>query len=1012
MSRIRIFVIAGLLAALSGSAYGQITGGSFTGLVVDPSGAVVADAIVEARNVATNVTSQTVTTEAGYYEFPLLPAGRYVISVQKTGFQRSVTSELGLNSGTRPRIDVTLQIGQVSQSVEVVSAAPLVNATTQSLGVVIDSQKVTDLPLNGRTFTQLLVLQPGVSLSGGNAGRGGVELNGSSGLGNNWLMDGVDMSFGENNGVGLGGVGGSGTVINTISVEALEEFKTTTNAFSAEYGRATGGVIALTTKSGTNSYHGTLLYFMRNDKLDANNFFSNRASLGKPPLRHNQYGGNFGGPVIRDKLFFFYNYEGAIIRRGRTVSGTVPTAAFLNQVTNPVFRQHLEGLPRTFEPTSNPLIGQHFRNDRQKVDENVHLWRGDYHLGSHRISGRYNWNYQDVLNPEIRVDLYRAFPLRQKNLMFSDFWVLSPRKSNEMRFGFNRVSVVRAPADGRQIPGNPNGGGYASIPGISGTDVQDQLGSFTTNWTGLDNFSYVRGAHTLKMGFEVRSMDSHREQFGSARVFYNSLQDAIVDNPFQVEMYFGNPSGGYTSTAYSAYFQDDWKVNRRLQLNLGVRYEYYTPLRGSIGLATSDPFGPRTKIGDPIWDPDRNNFAPRFGLVFDMSGNSRTILRAGGAITYVAPQPFFFYDAAWLDARVPFAPLVPIVDLPDSVKPVTFPFPEEFVAGVRNNPDLVPPGLLPGLLAPDRSRRDEYAIQNNISIQQEVTRTLAVQASYVFNRALKLYTSRLLNPLNPATGRRDIGQDIGAAWLQENGARMWYHAMQLSLDKRMSNGLTLNMYYTLSKGMQYHNADNAFVRDSVTQDFNNIAGSIGPKVTDVRHRFQTVWSYMIPTAGFASQSTFGRFLLGGWTSQSILGWRSAFPLNVVTGRDNIGNGRPDGQRPDAVLGQSQYIESSDRLVRLNRAAYDTVAVQQQRRFGTLGYNTARGLSAFTWDASLHKVFAITEQHRITFRFEAFNWLNHTVLANPSANLADANFGRITGVAADPRNIQFGLKYNF
>ena len=316
----RVARFAFLLAIFIGILPAQITGGSFTGLVTDPSGAVVAAAEVVARNVATNVSSLSETTDAGYYEFPLLPAGRYVLTVQKQGFQRATTAELPeQRNAPEDRHYAESRRGQsVDRGGE---RTPLVNATSQSLGVVIDSQKVTDLPLNGRTFTQLLVLQPGVSLSGGNANRGGVELNGSSGLGNNWLMDGVDMSFGENNGVGMGGVGGSGTVINTISVEALEEFKTTTNAFSAEYGRATGGVIALTTKSGTNDYHGTLLYFMRNDKLDANNFFANRQDLGKPPLRHNQFGGNMGGPIISEKLFFFYNYEGAIIRRGRTISG-------------------------------------------------------------------------------------------------------------------------------------------------------------------------------------------------------------------------------------------------------------------------------------------------------------------------------------------------------------------------------------------------------------------------------------------------------------------------------------------------------------------------------------------------------------------------------------------------------------------------------------------------------------------------------------------------------------------
>lgn len=1010
MSRTPLCAAILAILLLLGTVNAQITGGSFTGLVTDASGAVVADARVEARNVATNVANATSTTDQGLYDFPLLPAGRYVISVEKPGFQRATTGELQLNSGNRPKIDIALKIGEVSQSVEVVSAAPLVNATSQSLGTVVDSQKVRDLPLNGRTFTQLLVLQPGVSTSGGNANRGGVELNGSSGLGNNWLMDGVDMSFGENNGVGIGGVGGSGTVLNSISIEALEEFKVTTNAFSAEYGRATGGVINLTTRSGTNQYHGTLLYFLRNDKLDATNFFSNRSNLGKPPLRHNQYGGNLGGPVIKDKLFFFYNFEGATIRRGRTISGTVPTPTYLGLLKNSKMREHLSKMPTTFEPTSNPWVGQHFRNDRQKVDEKTHIARGDYNLGSHRISGRLNYNTQDVFNPVLRQDVRQQFPLRQRNVMVSDFWVMSPRTTLEMRFGFNRTGVIRGPDDGRQKPGPQ--AGYVSIVGLTGgSDLQDQLGTFTDVYSGLANVTHIRGAHNFKAGIEIRDTNSFRDQFGNPRNYYNSLQNGIDDVPFQVEMYFGNPKGGYKFKGFAGYFQDDWRVSRRLQLNLGMRYEYYQPFKGSIGLATRDPFGPRTTKDQAIWNSDRNNFGPRLGLVWDVFGSSKTIVRLGTGMTYIAPQPFFYYDAAWIDARVPFAPLVNVIDIPASLQPVTFPFPISFIESVRQNPTLIPRGLQPGLLSPDPARRDEYALQGNFSIQQQVSSTLAVQVSYVLNRAVKLYGSRLMNPINPATGRRDIGQDIGAAWLQEFGGNMTYHAMQWAVNKRLSKGLTLDFYYTLSKGMQYNNADNSYVRDSQTQDFNWIAGSRGPKVTDVRNRATAVYSYEVPTGAFAKEGIAKTFL-GGWTIQGIMGYRGGFPLNVVTGRDNIGNGRADGQRPDAVSGQSPYLDSADPLVLLNRAAFDFTIVQTQRRFGNLGYHTVKGPDAFTWDASVNKWFTIREGHRLNFRFEMFNWMNHTVLGNPSTNGVDANFGRVTGVAVDPRNIQFGLKYLF
>src|SRR2546422_421080 len=279
-------------------------------------------------------------------------------------------------------------VGQVSDSVEVTAAAPLVNATTADLGVVVDQSKVEALPLNGRDFQQLVGLQAGVYASPDsfNGQRGGIEFNGASAFGNNLLMDGVDMSFGENSasasdkaagtevgraaGQATGNGIGRGSLINTISVEAIQEFKATGSAFSAEYGRATGGVLNVTTKSGTNQLHGTLFEFFRNDKLDANSFFSNKAGLARPPLRWNQFGANLGGPIRRDKLFFFFNYEGAQASQNSPQTGNVPTSLLLSMVT-PAIRQNLSLLPAPTSPTSNPLVGFNYHNDSRKYNEHT-----------------------------------------------------------------------------------------------------------------------------------------------------------------------------------------------------------------------------------------------------------------------------------------------------------------------------------------------------------------------------------------------------------------------------------------------------------------------------------------------------------------------------------------------------------------------------------------------------------------------------------------------------------------
>jgi hypothetical protein len=343
-----------LLSALSGAMSAQIGGGSIVGNVMDESLAALPNATVKVINLQTNVVNTTVTNAQGYYEFPLLPAGRYAVEVTASGFQPARSQGIELNSGTRPKLDFPLKAGVISEALKITAVTPLVNATSTDLGVVIDQNKVEALPLNGRNYQQLVGLQAGVvnAPSSSAGGRGGIEFNGSPALGNNLLLDGVDMSFGEVNATGGAAAGAGGVLINAVSVEAIQEFKATGSAFSAEYGRATGGVLNITTKSGTNQFHGTAFEYFRNDALDANSFFSNLSKLAKPPLRWNQFGGNLGGPLRRDKLFFFFNYEGAIVRRGTAITGNVATPALLQQV-NPKIREALRLLPADFTPTTN-----------------------------------------------------------------------------------------------------------------------------------------------------------------------------------------------------------------------------------------------------------------------------------------------------------------------------------------------------------------------------------------------------------------------------------------------------------------------------------------------------------------------------------------------------------------------------------------------------------------------------------------------------------------------------------
>jgi hypothetical protein len=998
-----ITVLTALSAATA--AYAQIGGASLIGYVHDPAGAAVAGAMVRVVNTSTNGSLDARSNELGYYEFPLLAAGRYRLEVEAQGFQKALSAAFDLNSGTRPRIDFKLVIGRVTESIEVVSAAPLVNASTTELGVVIDKNKVEALPLNGRNFIQLVGLQAGVLVSppGAAGGRGGVEFHGSPAQGNNLLLDGIDMSFGENNGTAgdTASAGAAGSLINTVSVEAVQEFKASGSAFAAEYGRSTGGVLNITTKSGTNNFHGTLFEFLRNDKFDANSFFNNRSGLAKPPLRWNQFGGNVGGPIRREKLFFFFNYEGAIVRRNQQVTGNVPTLLLLSQV-NPSIRSSFGFLPAATEATANPQVGFHRRNDNRKNDESTTLSRGDWNVSDgHRISLRYSYNNQDFTTPLLTPSLPRVFPLRFHNTVLQDNYTVSPAMFNELRLGFNRVDLFRYEPGREAVPA------WIQVAGVGISHPQVSYIHFiATTYTLADNFTWVRGKHTIKTGFEMRQVRSARNQGGQPTHMYNNIADLIADRANRIQVIFGGGKGLNTWN-HGFYVQDDWRISPRFQLNAGLRYEYFPPLQGGYSFSTSDPYGPYINPGDRMFAADRNNFGPRLGLVWDPFGAQKLIVRAGGGVSYVPTVPMAYYDLPFLHPKLPVVATLAPADIVGTS--TAYPFPQAFVERISSNPDLFPPGLVITRRGADYNTRDGYAGQWNLSLQSQINPRTALQASYVGSRALKLFTGRTLNLVNPATGRRPR-TDLADVVLSENSLRSWYHALQLQANQRMAKGLTLDFYYTYSKTLGYGAPDSTLTFDGEVQDGEfNLAGSMGPKQTDLRHRWTLVHSWAVPFK--FGKHPLAKALLDGWQLQGILGVRTGYPVNVQSGVDFVGNGRPAGQRPDILSGANQYVKDDSALIWFNTAAFDNNTPRAQRRFGNLGYNALRAPGAFNYDAAVHKHFNVAEGHRVTFRFEMFNAVNHRNLAGPNATVSNPNFGRILS-ASDGRIIQLALKYQF
>jgi len=1006
---------------LVSESWAQLGGGSIVGSVMDSSSAVISGAKVTATNVATNVVSTTVTNATGYFEFPLLPAGRYVLEAQFPGFELAKTVEFSLNSGTRPRFDLKMIVGQIADSVQVVSTAPLVNTTTADLGIVVDHAKIEALPLNGRDFSQLIGLQAGVYSSPDSATgqRGGIEFNGASGFGNNLLIDGVDMTFGENSGSAsdkaagtetgraagnaTGNGLGRGSLINTISVEAIQEVKATGSAFSAEYGRATGGVVNVTTKSGTNQFHGTLFEFFRNDKLDANSFFSNKAGLPKPPLRWNQYGANLGGPIERNRLFFFVNYEGAQASQNSPQTGNVPTPLLLAMVT-PALRQALQLLPAPTFATSNPLVGLNYHNDSRTNDENTYLFRADVELGKQRLSLRYNYNHQDFSTPNLVPTSPSIFPTRFHNAEIADTAVISPTMVNEWRLGFNFIDLVRHDTAFETTPN------FVTVSDVGLSNAMDFLKFHSASYTVADNFTAVYSKHTLKTGFEIRALRTYRLDILQPGTTYLTLANFIADRADSVAVTLGGEKT-LRNIDYGVFVQDNWRLSQRLQVNAGLRYEYFSPFSGGWNIAAgTDYFNPTyiANKGEPLYNPDRTDFSPRLGVVFDVFGDQKLLVRAGAALLFNPPQATALYDLNFTaDPRLPGRPAF----LPQDVPPGTnlkFPFDPSFITQYIANPSLLPKNIILSESLVDPNRRDERSGTWNFSVQRALTSNLAFQASYVGTRSWNQYGTRNLNLFNPALGTR-VNAALGTVTLREYAARSSYDALQLALNHRLHHGLTLDFYYTYARSLSYYGADSGYTADATVQDANDIAGSYGPKNSDLRHRETLVLSYVLPS--FAGRSKLANGFLSGWTVQGIQSERSGLPINVLAGVDEAGIKTAGFQRPDVVPGVNPYIENWDTLQWLNPAAFDITTPAAQLRYGNLGFNTLRGPSRFSLDFALHKTFDIGAKQRLTFRAEAFNALNRPVFNLPNSRVSSPTFGQITS-AGDGRNVQLALKYAF
>ena len=1091
--------------------FAQFESGTVLGTIRDSSGAVVANAAVTLEDVNTGVDSKTHTDSSGNYQFVNERLGTYRVRVEAPGFQTTTASNFELQVNARQRVDLTLQVGETSQNVTVTGAAELLEADSSARGQVINPRQIVELPLNGRNYADLTLLVPGVALSPlenqtDNSREGSFNVNGLRSEYNNFLLDGID-----NNAYGTSNQGFANEVIQP-NPDALAEFKVETDNYSAEYGRAPGAVINATIKSGTNQFHGELWEFFRNTKLNSTGFFR-PVTGGKLPFNQNQFGGALGGPIKKDKMFFFGDYEGFRRVYHQPLFATLPTAAakagdlsgyfgsrnptIQNPITGAVYANGV--VPQSaitpfaqaiFSALPSPNLPGTANNYESAPADSTNTDKGDgrfdYYI-SQKVSlfVRYSQSETAIFSPpaipgpaggNANGNVY----IRNKQGVPGITWTISPTSILEARAGVDYTEggknpiALGTPIDGFSVPNLPTdpsvAGGLYSLNMAGGLS---QLGRQNSNPQYQDpfvinpkvNFTKIVGRHTLKMGFESQIIDTavsdFHPQYGTDsysgffsdpayftnRASLNSLSSAqqqaysIADLMFGARSHYeldNNPVAHIRQRMYFGYLQDDFKVNSRLTLNLGIRYEFATPQwERDNKLANFDPvtqqmiFAKNGSLYDrALVHPDPNNWAPRVGFAFQAA--PKTVIRSGFGIGYVqfnrlgGENLLAFNGPNIVDAFVDQQPTGVATNICPSVattsttcfRPTYLGFPNDFASPSSFNPAVTQVRYIPG------SNRTGYVESWHFGVQQQLAQNWLLDVAYVGNHSVgttiladanqavpnQLGQSLSVNARRPIPGFTTIEQAF-------DGGFSSYNALQVKVEKRYASGFYFINSFTWSKAI-----DNApghlenYDGDNSRVNIYDIPGNRA--VSSYDQPFNDVLSilYQVPYGRgrrFNAPNGVVNFIAGGWAVDLINNMTSGLPIDINYNPPTQGQvSTLVSYRPN-LTGQPILTPNGVRTNYLNPAAFSLPNYTQP--FGNAGRNLVRGYPFYELDFGLHKDFNLWSESRyLQFRAEAFNLLNHTNF-NPNSGFGttvnSGGFGVYT-TTFPPRQIQLALKLVF
>jgi hypothetical protein len=984
--------------------------GSIQGVVTDPNGAVIPSADVTVTNPDTGLTRTTQTDDSGSYLVSELPIGTYQVTAKKTGFHDLTVKNVKVEVSATTRIDITLPVAASENVVDVIAQEPIVNTAENNLGGTIGSKQLQELPVSGRDFTKMLVMVPGsggdpsgVADSPGSFGL--FSINGNRGRSNNYLIDGTDMNDGYRNLPAINQGGVFGTPATILPMDALQEMSVI-NSTEAEYGRSSGATVNIVSKSGTNSIHGTAYEYFRNNSLDARNFF-NTKDQPQDVFHNNQFGFSLGGPIKKDKTFWFVSYEGQREKVGIPTLARVPTAAEIAAATadnggvvNPVIANLLGRHPW---PTPNQAPDANGNNLQIANNASNHvnslIAKVDQHIGrADLLTARYYFGKSDQSFPLALVGggilpgFNTVTPTNVNIASVSYTHVFNPRLLMEIRGGYNRFSEQFFPEDKTFDPSSIglNMGTSAQDFGLPqiGVDGFATLGSNTsvprgrkdTNLQFFDNVSYSAGRHNWKMGYEFRRtfVDGFFDSGYRGKLGFSSLDEFIAGTPTSGRQAQGNSARKTFQNNHSLYLQDSFHLNSKLTLNYGLRWEYF----GVIGekknrFSLLNNSGNLTQVNQ-LYPRDLNNFAPRASVAWDISGNAKTVIRTGWGLYYDSFSQDFFVG------QLPFNTFNPGPAYngigPDAI---TFSFSPTAViqSGVRVFD--ASSFAATDVFTVDQGIRTPYIQVYNLNLQQQLTRNVAVEVGYVGSAGRKLFRYRDINQVNPATGTVRF-PDLVYVNLFESSANSNYNSLQSSLQIRDWHGLTSTLNYTWS-----HSIDNAsdgqdYVPNA-TQPDNSFRADLERANAnfDMRHHFTWFFNYDLPKLGNL------RGLSSGWAFNGVLALASGQPFNVnyLFEGDFNGSGEFFG-RPDLVGNPFAGTSTPSQFLNLTAfkvpctldAGGDCIAGSQH--FGSLGRNALTGPGYRNFDFSVVKNNKLSEHVSLQLRMDVFNLFNHPNFANP------------------------------